>query len=101
MKKLSKEEYDTVTESVTPDFVEFFSARAAFIALGSFGFFNVYALRVNLSVAIMSMVKAGGSKGNFTPVCGFTEAETDNMTASSFYRDVSAIVLKNKMHLVL
>ncbi|GIY87850.1 hypothetical protein CDAR_537611 [Caerostris darwini] len=33
-------------------------ARFVFVLLGFFGFFNVYAMRVNLSVAIIAMVKA-------------------------------------------
>ncbi|CAG0913240.1 unnamed protein product [Notodromas monacha] len=60
---------DSVDDESCPDKAPW-TARATFILLGSLGFFNVYAMRVNLSIAIMSMVKSGGSSGNFTPVCG-------------------------------
>ncbi|CAG0925036.1 unnamed protein product, partial [Notodromas monacha] len=60
---------DSVDDESCPDKGPW-TARATFILLGSLGFFNVYAMRVNLSIAIMSMVKSGGSSGNFTPVCG-------------------------------
>ncbi|CAL1281265.1 unnamed protein product [Larinioides sclopetarius] len=39
-------------------------ARYVFALLGFFGFFNVYAMRVNLSVAIIAMVKPSNNSNN-------------------------------------
>ncbi|CAG0913241.1 unnamed protein product [Notodromas monacha] len=47
------------------------SARITFITMASLGFFNVYAMRANLSIAIISMVQPRGAAENHTAVCSF------------------------------
>ncbi|XP_076068344.1 sialin-like [Oratosquilla oratoria] len=67
---------------------EFWGARHTLALMGFFGFASVYSMRVNLSVAIVAMVKAGNNtKNESSNVCpapeGDDEEASDEVSRSS------------------
>nr|CAB3266122.1 sialin [Phallusia mammillata] len=68
-------------EKLPPGVGKWFSTRFCIAYLGFFGFMNVYALRVNLSVAILSMVNASYQVVNHTA--------KDACPASSHHRNMT------------
>lgn len=62
--KVSRENLSSGSVSIIPREANRFGKRHVLLILGLLGFTNVYALRVNLSVALVAMVNSTYTNGN-------------------------------------
>lgn len=80
-KESGQEETEAEQTEKTSCFAESFwcSSRLALIIIGFFGFLNLYALRVDMSVAIVCMTRNDGSSANVNEsrICNITDPQSN------------------------